>query len=92
MSPIDRGRNGVPPPPRQDADAETLRIDKALRCMRSLDRNIFLVSRIDDMPNDEIARRTGLSVEQVRKRVLKTMLRLRRVQDGEPPRWWWRLI
>ena len=92
MSPADHGRNGVPPPPPPDADAETLRIDRALRGMRSFDRNIFLVSRIDDMPYDEIARRTGLSVDQVRKRVLKTLLRLRRVQDGERPRWRWRLF
>lgn len=92
MSPADGGRNGVPPLPPSDADAETLRIDKALRGMRSLDRNILLVSRIDDMPYDEIADRTGLSIDQVRKRVLKTMLRLRRVQDGERPRWWWRLL
>ena len=92
MSPADRGSGGMPPPPLPDADAETLRIDQALRGMRSLDRNIFLVSRIDDVPYDEIARRTGLSVDQVRKRVLKTMLRLRRVQDDERPRWWWRLF
>ena len=71
---------------------EIARIDAALRAMRSLDRNIFLVSRIDRMPYDEIARHTGLSVEQVRKRVVSAMLRLRRVQDGESPRWWWRLF
>ena len=92
MSPADRARNGVPPPPAPDADVETLRIDRALRRMRSLDRNIFLISRLDGMPYDEIARRTGLSVAQVRKRVLKTMLRLRRVQDGERARWSWRLF
>lgn len=92
MTPSDRGRNGVPPPPPPDADAETLRIDKALRGIRSLDRNIFLISRLDDMPYNEIARHTGLSVAQVRKRVFRTMLRLRRVQEGEPMRWWWWLF
>lgn len=92
MSPAHRDPDGMPPPPPTVADADTLRIDQALRRMRSLDRNIFLVSRLDDMPYDEIARRTGLSVKQVQKRVVKTMLRLRRVQDGERPRWWWRLF
>lgn len=71
---------------------EVARIDAALRAMSSLDRNIFLVSRIDHIPYDEIARHTGLSVEQVRKRVVRAILRLRRVQDGELPRWWWRLF
>ena len=92
MSPAARSPGSVPPLPPSDTDAETLRIDKALRGMRSLDRNIFLVSRIDDMPYDEIARRTGLTVAQVQKRVFKIMLRLRRVQDGERPRWWLRLF
>ena len=71
---------------------EVARIDAALRAMSSLDRNIFLVSRIDHMPYDEIARHTGLTSEQVEKRVVRVMLRLRRVQDGETPRWWWRLF
>ncbi len=71
---------------------EVARIDAALRAMSSLDRNIFLVWGIDHMPYDEIARHTGLSVEQVRKRVVRAILRLRRVQDGERPRWWWRLF
>lgn len=71
---------------------EVARIDAARKAMSSLDRNIFLVSRIDHMPYDEIARQTGLSVEQVRKRVVRAILRLRRVQDGETPRWWWRLF
>lgn len=92
MSPADRARNGVPPPPAPDADAETLRIDRALRGISSLDRNIFLVSRLDNMPYDEIAWHTGLSVKQVERRVLKAMLRMRRVQGGERPRWWWRLF
>ena len=71
---------------------EVARIDGALRAMSSLDRNIFLVWSIDHMPYGDIARHTGLSVGQVRKRVVRAMLRLRRVQDGESPRWWWRLF
>ena len=71
---------------------EIARIDAALRAMRSLDRNIFLVWSIDKMSYDEIARHTGLTSKQVRKRVTRVMLRLQRVQDGESPRWWWRLF
>lgn len=55
---------------------EVERVDACLRSMRSLTRNIFLVSRIDGTPDAEIAERTGLSVEQVRRHVLKAMLRL----------------
>ncbi len=71
---------------------EVERIDAALRAMSSLDRNIFLVWSIDHVPYDEIARHTGLRVEQVRKRIVRAILRLRRVQDGESPRWLWRLF
>ena len=54
----------------QDFNPERLRrIETALLELTNLDRQIFLAMRLDNMPVEEIARRTGLSQRQVVKRL-----------------------
>jgi RNA polymerase sigma-70 factor (ECF subfamily) len=52
-------------------------------------REIFLAHRLDDMPYEEIARRTGLSVRKVERHMARAILALVRALD-DPPRPWWR--
>ena len=82
----------IPPPPPPDADPELLRIDRTLRQMPSLTRNIFLVHRLDDFTYAEIAEQTGLTVAQVEKHVAKAMYQLLRAAGGRPVPWWRRLF
>lgn len=85
-------RDVIPPPPPPDADPELLRIDRTLRRMPSLIRNIFLVHRLDNFTLPEIAERTGLTVAQVERHVAKAMYRLLRAANGKPVPWWQRLF
>ena len=51
-------------------------------------REIFLAHRLDDMPYEEIARRTGLSVRQVERHMAKAIYKIARDLDEEPCSWW----
>lgn len=57
------------------SDAETLaRLERAVRRLPRLQREIFLASRLDDMGYPEIAERTGLSVREVERYLAKSLL------------------
>jgi RNA polymerase sigma-70 factor (ECF subfamily) len=65
------------------------RLDEIARRMPRLTREIFLAHRLDDMPYDEIGRRTGLTVREVERHIAKAILLL---DPGlhRPPRPWWK--
>lgn len=73
-----------------DPDPETLKqIERALRKMPRLQREIFLAARLDDMSNAEIAERTGRTIADVERAFAKALASVDR-STSEPPRRWWR--
>jgi RNA polymerase sigma-70 factor (ECF subfamily) len=70
-------------------DAELLRrLEDAVASMPRKQREIFLAHRLDDMSYAEIARRTGLSVQQVERQMARAIYKLCKQMDGNPLRWW----
>lgn len=68
------------------------RYEKAFAAIPRKQREIFLAHRLDDMPYDEIASRTGLTVRQVERQIAKALYKLCKQMDGEKLSWWerWR--
>ncbi len=72
-----------------EPDPEILkRLDRAVRKLPRLRREIFLAVRLDDMSYVEIAERTGLSVRDVERELAKALATLVRHMDKQPRRWW----
>lgn len=74
------------------SDPDVLRLEQAVRNLPRLQREIFLACRLDAMSYDEIARRTGLTRQQVERHVAKAVCKIDRQMDGNPLRWWQRLF
>jgi RNA polymerase sigma-70 factor (ECF subfamily) len=71
------------------ADPELLRrMEDAARNLPKLQLQIFLAHRLDGMPYEEIARRTGLSVRRVERHMAKAIYKIFKQLDGEPLHWW----
>ncbi|WP_422056566.1 RNA polymerase sigma factor [Sphingomonas sp.] len=68
------------------------RLEAGLERMPKLRRQIFLAIRLDELSYAEIAKCTGLSVEQVERHFAQSMLALRDALDGAPPIPWWKRI
>jgi RNA polymerase sigma factor (sigma-70 family) len=64
------------------------RMQAIMRRMPRLTREIFMAHRLDDMPYEEIARRTGLSTRQVEKHIAKALMHLHRGLQRELRPWW----
>ena len=64
------------------------RLEAALRAMPRIQREIFLAVRLDDMPYDEIARRTGLTVRQVERHFARSIYKLSKQMRGRRLSWW----
>ncbi|MGH6613405.1 sigma factor-like helix-turn-helix DNA-binding protein [Sphingomonas sp.] len=65
------------------SDAETIaRLERALRRMPKLQREIFLAIRFDNLAYPEIAERTGLSVRQVERHFAKSLMHIVDAQVG----------
>jgi RNA polymerase sigma factor (sigma-70 family) len=64
------------------------RMEAALRAMPRIQREIFLAIRLDDMPYDEIARRTGLTVRQVERHFARSIYKLSKQMRGRRLSWW----
>jgi RNA polymerase sigma-70 factor (ECF subfamily) len=64
-------------------------LNEIARRMPRLTREIFLAHRLDDLPYDEIARRTGLTVREVERHIARAILLLDRGLH-RPPRPWWK--
>ena len=77
----------VPPEPEHSEVFE--RLEAIMRRMPRLTREIFMAHRLDDMPYEEIARRTGLTVRQVERHIARAILHLDRGLHG-PQRPWWK--
>ncbi len=72
-----------------DHDPDLLRRrEDAMRAMPTMQREIFLAHRLDDMPYGEIAERTGLTVRQVERHMAKALYKLVKQLDGEKLSWW----
>ncbi|RYG89081.1 MAG: RNA polymerase subunit sigma [Alphaproteobacteria bacterium] len=72
-----------------DPDPETTkRIERAVRKLPRLQREIFLAARLDEMSYVEIAERTGLSAGQVEREIAKALVSIARRMARRPRRWW----
>ncbi len=60
------------------------RMEKIMLRLPRMTREIFLAHRLDGMPYDEIARRTGLSVRQVERHMYRAILALTGGRDHDP--------
>jgi RNA polymerase sigma-70 factor (ECF subfamily) len=75
-----------PPDPEQQALIE--RLQAIMLRMPRLTREIFMGHRLDDMPYEEIASRTGLTVRQVERHMARAILHLDRGLHGRLRPWW----
>jgi RNA polymerase sigma factor (sigma-70 family) len=73
-------------------DEKLRRLEYAARNMPKLQREILMAHRLEDMPYEEIARRTGLTVRQVERHVARAIYKLAVALDGGKLRWWDRLF
>jgi RNA polymerase sigma-70 factor (ECF subfamily) len=69
-------------------DEKLRRLEEAAMNMPKLQREIFLAHRLDDMPYDEIARRTGLTVRQVERHMARAIYKITVALRGRKLRWW----
>ncbi|WP_448661506.1 sigma factor-like helix-turn-helix DNA-binding protein [Sphingomonas sp. CJ20] len=71
-----------------DPDPDVKRLERAVRKLPRLQREIFLAARLDDMSYVEIAERTGLSVREVEREIARALVSIARRMDRQPRRWW----
>ena len=72
-----------------DPDPVTLKwMERAVRKLPRLQREIFLAARLDDMSYVEIAERTGLSVREVEREIARALVSIARRMKRRPRRWW----
>jgi RNA polymerase sigma-70 factor (ECF subfamily) len=77
--------DGAPDPKQQELIE---RLQAIMLRMPRLTREIFMAHRLDDMPYDEIARRTGLTIRQVEHHIARAIMELDRGLHDEPRPWW----
>ncbi len=77
---------GGPPDPKQEELVE--RLQAIMLRMPRLTREIFIAHRLDDMPYEEIARRTGLTIRQVERHIARAIADIDRGLHSEPRPWW----
>lgn len=64
------------------------RLETIMLRLPPITREIFMAHRLDDMPYEEIARRTGLTVRQVERHMARAILDLDRGLHGRMRPWW----
>ena len=64
------------------------RMEEAMLNIPAVQREIFMAHRLDDMPYDEIARRTGLTVRQVERHIARAIYKLSKQLDGRKLTLW----
>jgi RNA polymerase sigma factor (sigma-70 family) len=69
-------------------DEKLRRLEEAAMNMPKLQREIFMAHRLDDMPYEEIARRTGLTVRQVERHMARAIYKITAALRGRKLRWW----
>lgn len=62
----------------QKSELLLFRLERAMASMDKRSREIFLAHRLDDLPYEEIAARTGLSVARVEQHIADAILHLDR--------------
>lgn len=73
------GRKRVSEPPRDRADAARVaRVEAAIHSLPPITREVFILHRFDDLGYERIARRLGLSVEEVTRHMADAILQLDR--------------
>ncbi|WP_174278836.1 sigma factor-like helix-turn-helix DNA-binding protein [Sphingomonas bacterium] len=78
--------------PNDHADPHTIAdLEAAIGTLRSLNRQLFLAHCIDHMTYVEMARRTGLSVRHVERRMARAIRQFDAARRGIRPPWWRRL-
>jgi RNA polymerase sigma-70 factor (ECF subfamily) len=74
-------------------DAEVLRrLERAMRTVPRRTREVFLAHRLNDMSYAEIGQRTGLSVREVERHMVRAIIAIDRSLNGPPLRWWERWL
>jgi len=74
-------------------DPELLRrLEQAILTLPTRTREVFIAHRVHGLSYDEIGDITGLSVRGVRRHMARAICRIDRAADGEPLRWWERLL
>jgi RNA polymerase sigma-70 factor (ECF subfamily) len=76
----------TPPEPNQQELIE--RIEAIMLRLPRLTREIFMAHRLDGMPFDEIARRTGLTIRQVERHIARAIVIIDRDMYDERRPWW----
>lgn len=74
------------------SDPDVFRLEQAVRNLPRLQREIFLACRLDAMSYDEIARRTGLTSQQVERHFARAVCKIDRQMDGHSLPWWQRVF
>jgi RNA polymerase sigma-70 factor (ECF subfamily) len=64
------------------------RLEEVMLNIPQLQREIFMAHRLDNMPYDEIACRTGLTVRQVERHIARAIYKLSKQLDGRKLSWW----
>lgn len=72
------------PDPWQRAD----RLAAALARLEPLERDVYVLGAMEDLLNDEIASRLGLSVSEVERLLAAALCRLDRELSAAPRPWW----
>lgn len=75
-------------PPDTNQQELIARMEAIMVRLPRLTREIFMAHRLDGMPYDEIARRTGLTVRQVERHMAHAILRLDQGLHGKLRPWW----
>jgi RNA polymerase sigma factor (sigma-70 family) len=79
--------------PKQLDDAEIRRrLERAMTRVPRTTREVFLAHRLDDMSYREIAERTGLSMREVERHMMRAIVAMDRSLNGPPLRWWERWL
>ena len=71
-------------------DIDLARLERAMRKLRNLDRQVFLAHRLDDLSYETIAKCAGLTVAQVEAAISRALCTIDRELSLPPRRrWFW---
>lgn len=68
-------------------DIDLARLERAVRKLRDIDRQVFLAHRLDDLTYETIAQCTGLTVVQVEEALSRALCTIDRELSRPPRRW-----
>jgi RNA polymerase sigma factor (sigma-70 family) len=68
-----------------DREATLARIERRIELLPRRTRTVFLLARLDDLSNEQIAWRLGLDTKRVERHLARALYT---ITWGPPPRWW----